>query len=152
MRFPFLAFLLFIKEYTKQILHVGLDKYVNTTVMGMKGLLNLGQTDGLNSIIQLYAHLPFIRDYFFSDKHSSMHCFLRSNTTNREFPTCFSCCFSELMKELYADNNNTFVNPKDIFHFVLTSLLQRQPLSNVTFRNYLYIFINKLGMDYLNLS
>ena len=116
----------------------------------MKGLLNLGEMDGLNSIIQLYAHVPFIRDYFFSENHNSMYCFLKSNVVNGEFRTCFSCSFCGLMRELYADNNNTFVNPKDIFHTIFISLPLRQPRSKVTFRQYLYTFINKLGMYYVS--
>lgn len=118
----------------------------------MKGLLNLGKTDGFNSIIQLYAHIPFIRDYFLSDNHNSMYCFLKSNKANGEFPTCFSCCFGGLVKKLYADDNNTFVNPKDVFHYILMSLPLRQSISNVTFRHYINTFISKLGMCCLNLS
>lgn len=43
-----------------------------TTVAGLKGLLNLHETDSMNCVLQLFLHLPPILDYYFSDFHTQL--------------------------------------------------------------------------------
>ena len=41
-------------------------------VVGLKGLLNLHETDSLNCVLQLFLHLPPILDFYFSDFHTQL--------------------------------------------------------------------------------
>ena len=113
-------------------------------VVGLKGMLNMGRTDGLSSILQLYMHLPFLRDFFLSDRHSPLQCFLKSDYTNGSLQACFLCALRKLIRDLYEDNNNRFVLPKDILSnlWVFVSSRQSDPLS---FRVIHDVFISHLG-------
>ena len=41
-------------------------------VFGIKGMVDFGNTDGLNSILQLFLHSPPIRDFFLGDHHNAL--------------------------------------------------------------------------------
>ncbi|KAK8790253.1 hypothetical protein WA588_000417, partial [Blastocystis sp. NMH] len=84
----------------------------------MKGLTNFGNTSSLNSVLQLFLHLPPIRDFFLSDGHSKLNCFLQCGTTDNHISKCLFCILSELCAELYADNNDSFVQPVNAFHYL----------------------------------
>ena len=41
-------------------------------VFGIKGMVDFGNTDGMNSILQLFLHAPPIRDFFLGDHHNAL--------------------------------------------------------------------------------
>lgn len=117
----------------------------HSLVAGLKGMLNMGGTDGLSSILQLYLHLPFLRDFFLSDRHSPLQCFLKSDYTNRSLPVCFLCALRKLIRDLYADNNDRFVVPKDILSILWMSLVSARQSHPLSFRVIHDVFIGHLG-------
>jgi uncharacterized UBP type Zn finger protein len=73
---------------------------------GRRGLLNLGQTCALNTVLQSFLHNPLLRNYFLSDNHNSR---LFSLSESSKFKQCKGkecmCCemdrlFSEVLLNL----------------------------------------------------
>ena len=54
-------------------LQLFVGKYVcdslNNNSTGLRGLVNLGNTCFMNSIIQAMVHTPHLKDYFLTDQH-----------------------------------------------------------------------------------
>lgn len=49
---------------------------------------------------------------------SRQSCFLQRGTTDNHISKCLFCILSELCAELYADNNDSFVQPVNAFHYL----------------------------------
>ncbi|GME85315.1 unnamed protein product [Ambrosiozyma monospora] len=72
---------------------------------GLKGLINMGSTCFMSSIIQTIVHNPFIRDYFLSGHH--LDC-------ERGKDTCLSCCVGEIFQDFYTSTSTTGFGPKSL--------------------------------------
>jgi ubiquitin carboxyl-terminal hydrolase 22/27/51 len=66
---------------------------------GRRGLLNLGQTCFLNSVLQAFLHTPLIRAYFLSDKHNRLVCKTKD---------CTCCELDELFSEAFSGAGTPF--------------------------------------------
>lgn len=63
-------------------------------VLGLRGLINLGNTCFMNCIIQTMMHIPMLRDYFLSDQHN---CRYQSEDTD-ENNQCLMCEISHIFQ------------------------------------------------------
>lgn len=48
-------------------------KVKTSSIIGLRGLINLGNTCFMNCILQTLTHIPSLRDYFLGDQHYCNH-------------------------------------------------------------------------------
>jgi ubiquitin carboxyl-terminal hydrolase 22/27/51 len=87
----------------------------NESIIGLRGLLNLGNTCFMNCILQAFSHTPMLRDYFLSDQHV---CLLKNNNLKR---TCIVCELVIIFQEFYSGNRVPYV-PYHLLHQVWTQV------------------------------
>ncbi|KAL6736055.1 hypothetical protein Aduo_006445 [Ancylostoma duodenale] len=74
----------------------------------LRGLLNMGSTCYMNSVLQALVHTPVLRDYFLSDQHSCQ----------RSPGTCLMCTMHQLMQDFHRGDSSDPVAPSDVLHIV----------------------------------
>ena len=101
-------------------------KLKSSSIIGLRGLLNLGNTCFMNCILQTFTHTPALRDYFLSDKHvclSKPVSGLRGKTNNAA-SRIFSCLVCELVllfQEFYSGKRSIHV-PTMLLYQVWTAM------------------------------
>ena len=79
-------------------------KLKTSSIIGLRGLINLGNTCFMNCILQTLTHIPSLRDYFLGDQHYCNHRKSSNDDSNssslRNGNLCLVCELVTLFQEV----------------------------------------------------
>ncbi|VDM94975.1 unnamed protein product [Thelazia callipaeda] len=90
----------------------GIILFSKSSVRGLRGLVNLGNTCFMNCIIQAIVHTPQLKDYFLTDQH-------RRSSASHSKAHCLMCELANTFQEFYSGNTTPY-KPNRFLNLVWT--------------------------------
>ncbi|XP_028395120.1 ubiquitin carboxyl-terminal hydrolase 22-like [Dendronephthya gigantea] len=90
--------------------NVKYQRVCDNSIIGLRGLINLGNTCFMNCIVQAFTHTPLLRDYFLADQHKC----------KKQDGTCIVCAMVSLFQEFYSGERTPHI-PYKLLHLVWTN-------------------------------
>jgi ubiquitin carboxyl-terminal hydrolase 22/27/51 len=99
----------------------------NSNKLGVRGLVNLGNSCYMSVCIQLLVHNPTIRNFFFSDMHNQLRCQFYKQRTNQipsnsnapnpfsQYNSCLACAVDQLFSDMFSGQQTPYI-PDRLFH------------------------------------
>jgi len=84
--------------------------FAKNSTIGLRGLINLGNTCFMSCIVQVLTHTPLLRDYFLSDRHLCL-----ATQENQ----CIVCEIAKLFQEFYSGHKTPF-SPHKLLYMIWT--------------------------------
>ncbi|RNA03269.1 ubiquitin carboxyl-terminal hydrolase 22 [Brachionus plicatilis] len=91
-------------------------KIKSSSIIGLRGLINLGNTCFMNCILQTLTHIPSLRDYFLGDQHLCSF-----SNKNNDKNICLVCEIVSLFQEFYSGKKSPYI-PFRLLHQVWTQV------------------------------
>ncbi|KAK8808471.1 hypothetical protein WA158_008372 [Blastocystis sp. Blastoise] len=87
----------------------------------IRGICDMGNTCYMNSVLQVLLHITPLKNFFLSDKHSYLDCFINNVIVPDEKHKCAACVLRDLFFYVNSDKSTTPLIPYSLLYTVFKS-------------------------------